>query len=646
MARRGSRRGERPRASDHRYSAVLLPLICCIFVWGTVVSMVAILHPATLRGAHSGGAGPGHHAGTRAPRAESTAARKWWVAPRHLAAARASLPRGRGTAPDAAAAGGAGPGCRKMPALGFDYPPLRSVRRALAAIHCHPPPSHAAAVAAYRAALRDIDPGGGGGGRTGAPAPADEAAGNVEAAGAAALRHFAGLVLSHIKGDGHVLACRLDPTLPVAGAASGTGGAAGGLGVADAAVGAGRVLFAANLSNSGALAPNLIAQLLRLALLLPRGRLAVSVFESGSSDLTRQWLSLLRMALVPLGVPHNITLGGALRRTPGGGRIEFMAALRNAALEPFLTGSPGGGGPGDGSPGGAASSGAWRPDTLLFANDVFFCAGDALRLLAHGADLACGLDFYTGAWQAGAAAQARGDKSSGSGGEDEGQGGGSKGDSGEEGDEDDVVLLRQLGQHEGGASSGAKGRRRLLRVGPPGLRPWQELPSKLGGGAEAAAAAVEEAAPPLQLRFYDKVSPVRGRLRPSVTMSLHQQQRCRRGVPIMAPRLALLPPPLTRNAPSPAPFTRPNAGSGWRATSPAPACATCRRSLATRPRARASPRACPSPRSAAGTASPRCAPRRCWLGRGCGSARRGAARGAPRSAPCCVMIWRAWAGDA
>jgi hypothetical protein len=62
----------------------------------------------------------------------------------------------------------------------------------------------------------------------------------------------------------------------------------------------------------------------------------VSVYESGSNDLTRQWMSLLRMLLLPLRVPHVFTANGALRPRPGLSRIELLAALRNALVEPFV----------------------------------------------------------------------------------------------------------------------------------------------------------------------------------------------------------------------------------------------------------------------------------------------------------------------
>ena len=36
----------------------------------------------------------------------------------------------------------------------------------------------------------------------------------------------------------------------------------------------------------------------------------------------------------------------------------------------------------------------WPPTKVLFMNDVYFCARDAVRLLLHKADIACGMDFF------------------------------------------------------------------------------------------------------------------------------------------------------------------------------------------------------------------------------------------------------------
>ncbi len=35
----------------------------------------------------------------------------------------------------------------------------------------------------------------------------------------------------------------------------------------------------------------------------------------------------------------------------------------------------------------------WPADRVVFLNDVYFCAADAVRLLQHEGDMVCGLDF-------------------------------------------------------------------------------------------------------------------------------------------------------------------------------------------------------------------------------------------------------------
>jgi len=196
-----------------------------------------------------------------------------------------------------------------------------------------------------------------------------------------------------------------------------------------------RYLLAANFHNSAAVLPSFLLQVLRLALLLPQGHLAISVYESGSSDTSRVWLSLLHHLLLPLQLQHNITLGGSLSPRQHLQRIQLLAALRNAAIEPWLTPPPqpqqqqqqqhqqqqrdAGERQGHGHAAGVSASsaagsvelsyrlpGQWEPDVIVYANDVFLCVEDILRLSLHGAHIACGMDFYDAPWMAPAAAAA------------------------------------------------------------------------------------------------------------------------------------------------------------------------------------------------------------------------------------------------
>ncbi|KAL6053415.1 Cryptococcal mannosyltransferase 1-domain-containing protein [Balamuthia mandrillaris] len=105
----------------------------------------------------------------------------------------------------------------------------------------------------------------------------------------------------------------------------------------------------------------------------------LSIYESGSRDETPLWLALMGVELENLGVPHRIISEPTEERGLDMHRIEFLAQVRNKALEPLYDGPEG------------------YYDQVLFINDVFFKAEDALRLLIYETDMSCGLDFnYNG----------------------------------------------------------------------------------------------------------------------------------------------------------------------------------------------------------------------------------------------------------
>jgi hypothetical protein len=362
----------------------------------------------------------------------------------------------------------------RLPDLGFDYPELRDVKRRLRrALACVAPCPPSAVRRAYAQALGEAlddgvgNSGGGGGGyawgpsgllaahyasasssssspSSSSPCPAAaerELAGFVRAALAALLLPPAGgndnAPLHLLAAAGGPLAPAAleqlapcpdrDPTLP------------------SFPLGA-RLLLAANLRDAGRAAPSAAVQAVRLALALPPGAVAVGMHEGRSSDRTPFALSVLRLLLLPLRVPQNVTTGGRAdpprARADALPRIERMAALRDAALAPWLGSSGGGGRSGRGSAadnededddlllalgiiprltqkgqqqeeeeerrGGTIDrSPLARPDVVAFANDALFCAEDVLRLAAHRAPIACGFDFYSAPWQVAAAEQRR-----------------------------------------------------------------------------------------------------------------------------------------------------------------------------------------------------------------------------------------------
>ncbi|KAK9819667.1 hypothetical protein WJX72_000923 [[Myrmecia] bisecta] len=110
---------------------------------------------------------------------------------------------------------------------------------------------------------------------------------------------------------------------------------------------------------------------------MPLGNAMVSIVESGSSDRTVEMLQALQSLLAEERMPHRIVTGG-LSRQPGEERIHFLVSLRNEALSPLYEGHSG--------------RGPWPADRIIYLNDVYFCAGDILRLIATKGDLVCGFD--------------------------------------------------------------------------------------------------------------------------------------------------------------------------------------------------------------------------------------------------------------
>lgn len=136
---------------------------------------------------------------------------------------------------------------------------------------------------------------------------------------------------------------------------------------------------AINLHNSEDILPNMVQQLWMLSEKVPKDALFVVVYESGSTDGTHEWLRVLSEVMRLRGVAHDIVTGGNITRGPEQ-RIEFLAAVRNAALQNAL------------QLGRRLGTDA-HTGYLVYINDVYFCHQDILNLVNHGADVACAMDF-------------------------------------------------------------------------------------------------------------------------------------------------------------------------------------------------------------------------------------------------------------
>lgn len=83
--------------------------------------------------------------------------------------------------------------------------------------------------------------------------------------------------------------------------------------------------------------------------------------------------------------------GGALIRGENDTRIDFLARVRNKALEPLWKLANESSNNSKNKAGLAVEP--WKAERIIFMNDVFVCAKDFMRLILHEADMACGLDF-------------------------------------------------------------------------------------------------------------------------------------------------------------------------------------------------------------------------------------------------------------
>ncbi|KAJ2909154.1 hypothetical protein GGI21_002166 [Coemansia aciculifera] len=142
------------------------------------------------------------------------------------------------------------------------------------------------------------------------------------------------------------------------------------------------IFVAANVYNSEAVLPNMVTQLLALADKLGHDRVFVSIYENGSKDKTKEILRLFNATLDELGIGHSIIAENTTKPAHLH-RIEYLAQLRNKALEPLHTTG-------------------LKFSQVVFLNDVYFCLSDILELVfqSHSQDahLTCAedYDFFNG----------------------------------------------------------------------------------------------------------------------------------------------------------------------------------------------------------------------------------------------------------
>lgn len=143
-----------------------------------------------------------------------------------------------------------------------------------------------------------------------------------------------------------------------------------------------RVFIAMNLFNNEDVLPDFLHQFMFFISKLDYKHCFISIYENGSSDNTKAFLSLLKLFLTAMQIPHAIHSTN-ISKPKDVHRIAYLANVRNEALKPF-----------------------WEhPERekflrVVFLNDVYFCAEDFWELLyqsvGQDADMTCGLDYDRG----------------------------------------------------------------------------------------------------------------------------------------------------------------------------------------------------------------------------------------------------------
>lgn len=147
------------------------------------------------------------------------------------------------------------------------------------------------------------------------------------------------------------------------------------------------VFLALNLINAEIVMPTFLHELPAVLDFLGPNRVHVSIVENGSTDKTPTYLHLLSRALDTLGTSYSIIAKGDSEHfaKENGHRISVLAAVRNAAMAPLYDGKV------------AKKMLGERFNTVLFINDMVYCAVDVLEVLMQhseqGADMACAVDW-------------------------------------------------------------------------------------------------------------------------------------------------------------------------------------------------------------------------------------------------------------
>ena len=144
-------------------------------------------------------------------------------------------------------------------------------------------------------------------------------------------------------------------------------------------------LIAINLFNNEEILPAMMHNLIKLIDQYFLKNVYLRIYESGSTDKTKEILAEFYYLLKDRGIDFEIETSPIIKNTRDDNRIDYLVHIRNYALEPLL-------------------KKRIKVDHVLFFNDIFFCYDDVLELIhqqhLNNAFLTGGMDYTIAPWEA------------------------------------------------------------------------------------------------------------------------------------------------------------------------------------------------------------------------------------------------------
>eukprot|EP00835_Amoeboradix_gromovi_P002534 NODE_146_length_17563_cov_0.253321.p4 type:complete len:345 gc:universal NODE_146_length_17563_cov_0.253321:13755-14789(+) len=151
-----------------------------------------------------------------------------------------------------------------------------------------------------------------------------------------------------------------------------------------------KLFLALNVHNNEEILPQMLGNIIELISYVSPKNIFLSIFESGSSDQTKDIMDKFIKMIEPMDIDFEI-ISSPIERTSQMNRIEYLVYIRNLALEPLFKQIE------------VLESNSQFADphidydAVVFLNDVYYCINDLIELLyqqaLNDAHIVTGMDY-------------------------------------------------------------------------------------------------------------------------------------------------------------------------------------------------------------------------------------------------------------